>query len=540
MADIAALRALAMETATKLTQKRAAEQGLPAPSPQLSAPPVKRPRTEIDPEIRKTKFCQYFHQGTCFWGDGCNYAHSKEELRCLPGTNLVASNSEAAACAVDGTFPPPPPPPPLPVPPPPTALHPTACVGAEGDGVASEAASMPPPGVPTMPPPPPSAPSVGLVMPPPPATPAMPPPPATPALSQLQQQQQFSLDEGVESDDFEVIEIPDEVIGLVIGKGGYRIKEVEAECGVNVKVGKLVNGGMRKIAVAGKQAQREKASGLLLALSKRMEKVEEEVECPGSFLGVLIGKKGVNCKMIQDVYGVKLDVERDPDNDKAIIKICGSREGSSMAKQRLQYLLLDCHRRRGIFNTALEEQFAGVPVEKLPLLDAAEFAEASAAASAPLAASDSMMTAAEEEGLTPGAQKTENEATFLAPAETVAQLEAAPSASEAASVPPAVGAESSGGMGDTLAQTQARAENPAPALQKDGSGCAGELRQQDRQHHQPNLQQFQQQLSGTVGQLNALDEVALHFLKDPMCVAYYKTIRNCCYAAASDVSAAGA
>jgi far upstream element-binding protein len=127
----------------------------------------------------------------------------------------------------------------------------------------------------------------------------------------------------------ETIEVPDNTVGLVIGRGGEQITQIQAQSGCRVQMSPDADGhSMRQCTLQGTKYSVEKAKQLIYEVINRAgnrpppgrsggfdaaammagggRTVTFEMQLPGSKCGLVIGKGGETIKNIQESAGVKM------------------------------------------------------------------------------------------------------------------------------------------------------------------------------------------------------------------------------------------
>ncbi|KAI8615439.1 hypothetical protein BC830DRAFT_299413 [Chytriomyces sp. MP71] len=140
------------------------------------------------------------------------------------------------------------------------------------------------------------------------------------------------------------MEVPGDRVGLVIGKGGETIKMLQSRTGARMTVvqdGAGVRPGMKVVNIQGTDEQIEEAKKLIdeIVIGKMMVgsnagysggpgfgQETEEVRVPNDKVGLVIGRGGETVKMIQQQWGVRLQIEQIPDpmTGERLIKIYGT------------------------------------------------------------------------------------------------------------------------------------------------------------------------------------------------------------------------
>lgn len=199
--------------------------------------------------------------------------------------------------------------------------------------------------------------------PPPPPPPQSAPPPDTPNAA------------------FMVVKVPDKFVGLLIGKSGVGLKQMQAEHNAKITVGKLVEEGQRRVCIEGARSSQLKVAELIghfTAMREAQDAVADVIkkqvtsaeimQIPERFVGLMIGKKGENIKQICHRCGVEAQFDKEPHDEIRNLTIKGTAESIPAAREQVEMTMLHCWRRDGIYNKPLEEQFANPSPEKALLL----------------------------------------------------------------------------------------------------------------------------------------------------------------------------
>ena len=139
---------------------------------------------------------------------------------------------------------------------------------------------------------------------------------------------------------FEYLKIPEDRCGLVIGKGGSKIKEIRSETGVRVNVGSrdsAVN-GMIKVTLKGDKQGCDGAKNIILELISEQTEV---FEIPMDRIGQVIGERGSKVEEIKWKTGVIVSVG---DWDSAVdgmikVTLKGDKKGYDEAKTIIMDLI---------------------------------------------------------------------------------------------------------------------------------------------------------------------------------------------------------
>eukprot|EP00927_Polykrikos_kofoidii_P044037 TRINITY_DN38122_c1_g1_i1.p1 TRINITY_DN38122_c1_g1~~TRINITY_DN38122_c1_g1_i1.p1 ORF type:complete len:517 (-),score=135.90 TRINITY_DN38122_c1_g1_i1:121-1611(-) len=173
-------------------------------------------------------------------------------------------------------------------------------------------------------------------------------------------------DPDLEGMQYTVVRVPEECIGLLIGKGGYHVNQIEAEAGVSIKVGKLNIEGERSVCIIGEPQNQERARVLInntveMVMGKpgtKGHRVSESFDVPERLMGTVMGRNGSVIRQLRELFGVKMVFSDDRFSPSRRMTISGSAENVGKARERFEIVLLDAYRRKGIFNTDLEAKLA--------------------------------------------------------------------------------------------------------------------------------------------------------------------------------------
>jgi far upstream element-binding protein len=161
------------------------------------------------------------------------------------------------------------------------------------------------------------------------------------------------------------LQIPESMVGLVIGRGGEQVDTIQGESRCRVQVEKESSGGPTRTAVlTGTRQSIEKAKELICAIVQRgsehdsgrpggpgatgvpfgpsSAQVTEELLLPGFKVGLVIGKGGENLKRIQNELAVRLNVIQEtttPGAHDKPLRITGAPDKVELAKQRVIELM---------------------------------------------------------------------------------------------------------------------------------------------------------------------------------------------------------
>ncbi|GAB5353382.1 hypothetical protein AAMO2058_000031900 [Amorphochlora amoebiformis] len=122
------------------------------------------------------------------------------------------------------------------------------------------------------------------------------------------------------------IRIPNDKVGLVIGRGGETIKSLQADTGARIQIAKDVQPGSpnRVVTLSGSEEQIDHAerevSKLIESRTRQSEQrtysqASKVIEIPQDKVGLLIGKGGETIRNLQQTTGCRIQVTRDSEAD---------------------------------------------------------------------------------------------------------------------------------------------------------------------------------------------------------------------------------
>ncbi|XP_011422132.2 far upstream element-binding protein 3-like isoform X4 [Crassostrea angulata] len=165
--------------------------------------------------------------------------------------------------------------------------------------------------------------------------------------------------------------VPGNKVGLVIGKGGETIKQLQERAGVKmvmIQDSNIPSAAEKPLRISGdpQKCQRAKEMVLDLLAEKEMENMNKgfndygsygggggggppmEIPVPRTAVGIVIGKNGDMIKKIQQESGAKVQFKADDGNSpERVCAIAGSPDKVQIAAQMIQELLNDYNQREG-------------------------------------------------------------------------------------------------------------------------------------------------------------------------------------------------
>ena len=139
----------------------------------------------------------------------------------------------------------------------------------------------------------------------------------------------------------EMFQIPEDTIGVVIGKGGSKIKEIKSNTGVDVFLGSRDSAvdGMIMVTLRGKKEGCDDAKKIIMDLICEPTDV---FEIPEEKIGVVIGKQGSKIQEIREFFGVGVYVgPMDSAVDGRNVSLRGNKEDRDKAKVYIMDLISD-------------------------------------------------------------------------------------------------------------------------------------------------------------------------------------------------------
>mmetsp|Transcript_21851 Transcript_21851/g.32557 ORF Transcript_21851/g.32557 Transcript_21851/m.32557 type:complete len:571 (+) Transcript_21851:121-1833(+) len=122
------------------------------------------------------------------------------------------------------------------------------------------------------------------------------------------------------------IRIPNDKVGLVIGRGGETIKNLQADTGAKIQIAKDTRPGSpnRVVTLSGSEEQiviaEKEVRGLIESRMRQQDQrtnsVSKTVDIPQDKVGLLIGKGGETIRQLQASTGCRIQVTRDSEADR--------------------------------------------------------------------------------------------------------------------------------------------------------------------------------------------------------------------------------
>lgn len=180
-----------------------------------------------------------------------------------------------------------------------------------------------------------------------------------------------------EGEDCLQIMVPDRTVGLIIGRGGETIRDLQERSGCHVNIvgeSKSVN-GLRPVNLIGPYAAAAKAKEMIMEIvdsdsrangnsapaqggrgnprDNAHDKIQDAVYVPNEAVGMIIGKGGETIREMQNSTGCKINVSQQPRPGEADreIELVGTRDAINRAKRAIEdkvEAVVSQSRRRGV------------------------------------------------------------------------------------------------------------------------------------------------------------------------------------------------
>eukprot|EP00607_Mallomonas_marina_P003721 CAMPEP_0182427706 /NCGR_PEP_ID=MMETSP1167-20130531/19001_1 /TAXON_ID=2988 /ORGANISM="Mallomonas Sp, Strain CCMP3275" /LENGTH=338 /DNA_ID=CAMNT_0024610139 /DNA_START=61 /DNA_END=1074 /DNA_ORIENTATION=+ len=148
----------------------------------------------------------------------------------------------------------------------------------------------------------------------------------------------------------EMMEIPPEKVGQVIGSRGAIIQEMQTRSGCKIFVNQdFPQGVPRQVSFSGTAAQIKAARELVNMIVNEGPTsihmldgpiLEQEVECPQGLVGRIIGSSGATIRELQSKCGAKIQINQNfPDGVNRKIMVTGSKDAVQYAVQLLNFVM---------------------------------------------------------------------------------------------------------------------------------------------------------------------------------------------------------
>lgn len=157
------------------------------------------------------------------------------------------------------------------------------------------------------------------------------------------------------------IMVPDRTVGLIIGRGGETIRDLQERSGCHVNIvgeSKSMN-GLRPVNLIGPYAAAAKAKEMIMEIvdsdsrngqangppqgrsnprENAHDKTQDAIYVPNEAVGMIIGKGGETIREMQNTTGCKINVSQQPQPGQAEreIELVGSRDAINRAKRAIE------------------------------------------------------------------------------------------------------------------------------------------------------------------------------------------------------------
>jgi len=152
-----------------------------------------------------------------------------------------------------------------------------------------------------------------------------------------------------------VMTIPQELIGMLIGKGGETVKQLSKDSGARIEISKS-DGPERTVYLSGSTECVERARQLIDdTLGKARERGTTNnpnacvIKVPHELVGMLIGKGGETIKDLKKESGARIDISKEPDAalSERLVHISGPPECVEFAQKMVEDMLGRARERQG-------------------------------------------------------------------------------------------------------------------------------------------------------------------------------------------------
>jgi len=156
------------------------------------------------------------------------------------------------------------------------------------------------------------------------------------------------------------VSIQQELVGMLIGKGGETVKQISKESGARIEISKTGDeapGAERKVFLSGSEEVVQRAKQMIEdTLSKARERTgvnnpnANSMRVPHELIGMLIGKGGETIKDLKKESGARIDISKEPldgSPDDRLVHISGPPECVDFAKKMIEEMLSRARERQG-------------------------------------------------------------------------------------------------------------------------------------------------------------------------------------------------
>jgi far upstream element-binding protein len=171
--------------------------------------------------------------------------------------------------------------------------------------------------------------------------------------------------------------VPSNFVGLIIGKGGEQIRDLQARTGATVQVDKenIPGTNERVVTISGSVEQVREASNAIETIisdrrdgggmggNRRMHVPDNglKVPVPNDKVGLIIGKGGATIKAIQAKTGANIQIPPDPDSDDRNTRtliVTGGEEEQKAAEEQIYQILCENEMQRNSGGKSGDHQVA--------------------------------------------------------------------------------------------------------------------------------------------------------------------------------------
>ncbi|XP_078311410.1 uncharacterized protein LOC144618693 isoform X2 [Crassostrea virginica] len=142
--------------------------------------------------------------------------------------------------------------------------------------------------------------------------------------------------------------VPGNKVGLVIGKGGKTIRQLQRRGGVKMEMiqdDNIPSAHEKPLRISGDPQKCQRAKEMVLEL---LAEGEMTISVPRTAVGIVIGKNGYMIKTIQQESGAKVQFKADDGHSpERVCAISGSPDKVQIAAQMIQHLLIEYNQREG-------------------------------------------------------------------------------------------------------------------------------------------------------------------------------------------------
>ena len=185
-----------------------------------------------------------------------------------------------------------------------------------------------------------------------------------------------------------ILGVPDDCVGLIIGKNGDTIRRLNREsgCKIQIAIEKIPNSQIRNVFIEGPEDKYEKAKNLIeeivteqinmkntyshLGETNPFPGPHSPLKIPNKMVGLIIGRNGETVKIIHEVTGCQIFIPKDskPNEDFRELQLSGKPESVEICKREIISMIHLALYGRLPYNNSLFYPYVD-PVTKLPIID---------------------------------------------------------------------------------------------------------------------------------------------------------------------------